>query len=102
MNIDHKHGLSNEDARARLGALGDYLRNRHGINITWKDDTSASFNGKYLVVKIEGELFMEHGLVKLRGKDPGMLWRKKATSYLKGKLESYLDPNTPIDTLARS
>ncbi len=101
MNIDHKHTLSTQEAKERLTALGDYLKNRHGIAITWKDDETASFSGKYLVVKIQGEMSLTDGLVKLRGKDPGMLWRKKATNYLKGKLETYLDPGTPLDALNR-
>ncbi len=29
-----------------------------------------------------------------RGDDPGFLWRKKATEYIKNKLETYLDPTT--------
>lgn len=102
MEIEHKYSFSKGEARERLGALGDYLRSRHGINIAWKDDENAHFNGKYLVVKIEGELEICDGIVKLHGKDPGMLWRKKASNYLKGKLETYLDPNTPLDSLARS
>ena len=102
MRIDYTHPLSRDDVRARLRALSEYLLNRHGIEIQWADEDNAYFKGKYMVVKIEGELTIEDGVVKLRGKDPGMLWRKKAKGYLEGKLCTYLDPNTPIEELPRN
>ena len=102
MRIDYTtESLSKDDVRARLRALSDYLLNRHGIQIEWANDDSASFKGRYMVVKIEGELSIEEGVVKLRGKDPGLLWRKKAKSYLEGKLCTYLDPDTPVGELPR-
>jgi hypothetical protein len=101
MVFDYKHDFSMEDARARLQALGEYLYNRHGIAVTWNGD-KASFRGKYMVVSIEGEMALEPGVVKVHGKDPGMLWRAKAKSYLQEKLATYLDPSTPIDALPRS
>ena len=102
MVIDFKHPLSTDDAKARLDALGEYLKNRHDIELRWVDDRRASFTGKYLVVKIEGEVTLEEGIVHFRGKDPGMLWRKKAQSYLEDKLAAYLDPKTPVEALPRT
>jgi hypothetical protein len=101
MEIDFKHELPLADARARLEVLGEYLHNRHGIRVTWSDDGRARFQGKYLVVKIDGEMSLEAGMVKFRGEDPGFLWRKKATEYIKGKLKSYLDPQTTLGDLPR-
>ncbi len=101
MEIDHKHGLPLDDARARLRVLGEYLHNRHGIKVTWHDDDRARFSGKYLVVKIEGEMSVETGHVRFRGEDPGFLWRKKAKEYIEGKLASYLDPKKALADLPR-
>jgi len=101
MEIDYRHDLPEADAKARLQALGEYLTNRHGIAVVWVDPTRATFNGKYLVVKIEGEMTMAAGIVRFRGKDPGFLWRKKASDYIAEKLEMYLDPKTPLDQLPR-
>jgi hypothetical protein len=101
MEIDFKHELPLADARARLEVLGEYLHNRHGIRVTWTDDGQARFHGKYMVVKIDGVMRLENGLVKFRGEDPGFLWRKKATEYIKGKLTSYLDPRTTLGDLPR-
>jgi hypothetical protein len=101
MEFDFKHELPPDDARARLEVLGEYLNNRHGIRVTWSDDGRARFNGKYMVVKIDGEMRLENGVVKFRGEDPGFLWRKKATEYIQGKLKSYLDPKTTLGDLPR-
>jgi hypothetical protein len=102
MNIEYKHGLGREEAKQRLDALGEYLGNKHGIKVSWASEDRATFNGKYLVVTIQGELVLGDDKVNFTGKDPGMLWRKKAKTYIEHKLEQYLDPNTPADELPRS
>ncbi len=105
MVFDYEHNLPLEEARSRLEALGEYLSNSHGIEVKWlrdgDDKDKVHFRGKYLVVKIEGEMRLEPNVVHVEGKDPGMLWRKKATQYLHGKLATYLDPQTPLEQLPR-
>jgi hypothetical protein len=102
MEIDYKHGLTDADAKARLDALGEYLGNKHGIKVTWIEPTRAKFAGKYLVVKIDGELTMAAGVVRFRGEDPGFLWRKRAVEYIENKLIKYLDPKVALADLPRS
>jgi hypothetical protein len=102
MEIDYRYDLPEAEALARIKVLGEYLDNRHGIKLTWLDANRAAFNGKYLVVDVKGEMSVGSGLVKFRGKDPGFLWRRKASEYIEGKLKAYLDPATPLDRLARS
>jgi hypothetical protein len=92
MEIDFRYALSDEDARSRLEILGTYLGNRHGIQVTWVDPMRARFTGKYLVVKIEGELTVGNGQAQFRGEDPGFLWRNRAKDYIQNKLAKYLDP----------
>ena len=92
MEIDFPYSLSDQDARGRLDRLGQYLSNRHGIQVTWLDDTRARFHGKYLVVKIDGELTLGGGHARFKGEDPGLLWRNRAKNYIQGKLAKYLDP----------
>lgn len=94
MEIDYPYTLSDDEARARLEILGTYLTNRHGIKVTWSEPTKARFSGKYLLVRIEGDLSLGSGRARFKGEDPGFLWRKKATDYIKEKLEKYLDPKT--------
>ena len=92
MEIDFQYALSDEEARARLELLGKYLVNRHGIKVTWLDPNRAKFSGKYLVVKIDGELTVGNGQAQFRGEDPGFLWRNRAKDYIQSKLAKYLDP----------
>jgi hypothetical protein len=101
MEIDYRHDLPDDDVRARLQVLGEYLHNRHSIKVDWVEPRRATFNGKYMVVKIDGELTMGKGIVHFRGKDPGFLWRKRAVEYIEKKLQTYLDPKTPVDSLPR-
>lgn len=94
MKFDYPHTLEREDALDRLHKLGQYLERRHGIQVHWNGDR-GSFRGRYLVVSIEGELDLSERMVHVTGKDPGILWRKKAVGYLQRKLAMYLDPQTP-------
>jgi len=102
MEIDYKHELPADDARARLGALADYLGNKWGLKVAWADPERATFTGKYLVVKIKGELTLRDRVVQFRGDDPGFLWRKKAAEYITHKLARYLDPRTQLADLPRA
>ena len=76
----------------RLQILAIYLTNRHGIKVTWVDTQRARFSGKYLIVKIDGDLTLGNGLAQFKGEDPGFLWRNRAKDYIHGKLAKYLDP----------
>jgi hypothetical protein len=99
--VDYPLGdMSPEDAKARLGALGEYLGNRHGIQVVWTGDR-ATVKGKYMVVAIDGSLAFEGGKAVFEGKDPGFLWRGKAKEYLQNKLSMYLDPTRTLDDLPR-
>jgi hypothetical protein len=102
MEIDFPYELSDQDARGRLDILSQYLANKHGIAVTWVEPAKARFSGKYLVVRIEGELTLGGGRAKFRGEDPGFLWRGRAKEYIQNKLAAYLDPRTPADKLPTS
>ncbi len=99
--IDYPHSLGQEAARERIGALGDYLANKHGLTVSWLDGDHATIRGKYLVVSIEGTVTVEADRVRFEGKDPGMLWRGKARDYLTAKLAKYLNSATSVADLPR-
>lgn len=99
--LSFSHRLDLADARDRLHALGDYFANKYGLSVTWAGENEASISGSYLVVSISGNLRLTPTTVSFSGKDPGMLWRGKARDYLLGKLEKYLNPNTPLSVLPR-
>jgi len=102
MEIDFPYELSDQEARGRLDVLSQYLANKHGIAVTWVDPAKARFSGKYLVVRIEGELTLGSGHARFRGEDPGFLWRGRAKEYIQGKLAKYLDPKNPLEQLPTS
>jgi putative polyhydroxyalkanoic acid system protein len=92
--------LTQDEAKARLQALGEYLTKKHGINVIWSGD-QASVRGKYMVVHIEGSLLFRGQNAVFEGKDPGFLWRGKAKDYLHRKLGQYLDPTITLEDLPR-
>ena len=98
MQFDYTHNVALDEAQARLERLGSYLENRHGIAVKWTGH-ECTIDGKYLLVKIEGQMVVDEERIHFDGRDPGMLWRGKAIKYLKEKLEMYLDTTTPIDEL---
>lgn len=98
MQFDYPHAVDHEEAIQRLERLGSYLTNRHNIRVEWRDH-ECTINGNYLMIKIEGKMSISPSNIHFDGRDPGMLWRKKAIKYLQEKLEMYLDLNTPIDEL---
>lgn len=102
MEIDFPYELSDQDARGRLDILGRYLANKHGIQVTWVEAAKARFSGKYMVVKIDGELTLGGGRAKFRGEDPGFLWRNRAKEYIQSKLAKYLDPKNSPEQLPTS
>jgi|SRR4051812_27816404 hypothetical protein len=102
MEIDFPYALSDEEARSRLEILGQYLGAKHGIKVTWQENGRARFSGKYLVVRIDGELTIGQGQAQFRGEDPGFLWRNRAKDYIQSKLAKYLDPKTQPSDLPTS
>jgi len=99
MEIDYQYALSDQEAKARLDVLGSYLQNKHGIKVTWLDDNRAKFSGRYLMVKIEGELAVGNSRAVFKGEDPGFLLRSRAKDYIHGKLADYLNPKTALADL---
>jgi|SRR5665647_2101129 len=99
MEIDFQYVLSDQEARSRLELLGQYLVNKHGIKVTWQDENRARFSGKYLLVKIEGELSVGNSHAQFKGEDPGFLLRGRAKDYIQSKLAKYLDPKIAIGDL---
>jgi hypothetical protein len=101
LRIEYPHKLADDDARARVKALGEYLQNKHGLGVSWSDGDHARITGRYMVVTIEGTVTVLPGMVIFEGKDPGFLWRGKAKEYLQAKLRKYLDPSVAVDSLPR-
>lgn len=102
MQITVPHRLSLADALERVRALGDYFQNRHGMKMHWESERVGHLAGRYMLITIDGRFSVDERAVELDGQDPGMLLRAKASDYLQRKLETYLDPATPVSSLPRS
>ena len=102
MELSHNHRFGDDEARERIRALGDYMQNKHGMRVTWTSNDSVHLSGKYTLIQIDVHVTLAPGVVQAKGKDPGMMLRSTAKKYVGGKLESYLDPNTPLAQLPRT
>ena len=66
-----------------LRALGDYMQNRHGMQVTWTSDDTLHLKGKYTVVEIDAQVRLEPGRVR-RGRHPGEAHREDVGAALAG------------------
>ena len=101
LRVEHRHGLSLDQSRERLRALGDYFQNKHKIAVHWSGEDALSLQGKYAMFSFKADVTLKEGVIAVEAPDPGMLLRNKAREYLEGKLKKYLDPGVPVDTLPR-
>jgi len=101
VQIEHTHSFAHDEAKARARALAEYLQNRHGMQVDWTSDDAFHMRGKYMIVAIDVNVKVGADKVHVAGKDPGMLWRGKAKSYIEHKLSRYMDPSAPLETLPR-
>jgi hypothetical protein len=101
LDITIPHALSSDEALARMQALGEYYKNAHRAKVSW-EGSRGRVSTKYLTMQADIDFTVGERDVKLDGPDPGMLLRGRITSYLKKKLEAYLDPKTPLEQLPRS
>jgi hypothetical protein len=101
LRVEHRHGLSLDQSRERLRALGDYFQNKHKIAVHGSGEDALSLQGKYAMFSFKADVTLKEGVIAVEAPDPGMLLRNKAREYLEGKLKKYLDPGVPVDTLPR-
>ena len=71
------------------------------MTVTWTDADHVTIRGKYAVVAVDANVSVEADRVRVTGKDPGLLWRMPAKTYVQSKLSKYLDPNESLDALPR-
>ena len=94
------HGLSADEARLRIEALGDYYANRYGAQVSWSGG-QARVIGKWTVVTLDVAVNVSAADVRVRAPDPGRLLRKKMIGYAERKLRAYLDPSVAVSALPR-
>lgn len=101
MEIEHKHAFDQDEARARVRALADYLKNRHGMNVAWTDEDNFHLTGKYTVVNLDVSVRVGSDTIRVTGPDPGFLLRGPAKAYIARKVDEYLSPDVALESLPR-
>ena len=101
MEFEFASSLPQDEIRERARAFGDYLQNKHKMQVQWTGENVAEVRGKYKLVKIHADVTVKDAGVHVTGQDPGRLMRAAATHYIKRKLEAYMDPATALDSLPR-
>ena len=102
MEIEHNHPFTHEEAKERVRALADYLKNKHGMNIAWSGDDRFHLTGKYTVVNLDVTVSVAPNKIHVNGPDPGLVLRGPAKAYIARKVSEYLSPNAALETLPRA
>ncbi len=100
MELDVPHTLPHEDALERIKALGEFYHHRHGAQVTWTHHT-CTLEARYVGIRLSANCRVDASRVHVDCSDPGFLLRKRGAEYLRKKLERFLDPNIPLETLPR-
>jgi len=99
MRIEETHSFTPDEAQQRLKLLVDGWQQKYGLSAKWSE-SGVAVNGKAMGVTIDANVKLEAGKVVADGKDPGLLLRKAATTYLARKFSEYFDPRVTVADLA--
>ncbi len=98
MKINQPHTLSEEDATARIRSLCLYWDTKYGTSTTWRDN-AARITGRVRGIKFDGTFTVLDSLIKGDIKVGFLAERIGGRGYVERKLQSYLNPNTSLETL---
>ena len=99
MRFERTYTLDDDDVRARLRALGDYWRAKHGITLRWATDERVELEGSRLGVTFRGEVLVGGGKIRADMEANWMAKRLGAQAYVERKLDDYLDPSASLASL---
>ena len=92
------YACDDEEALARLRALGDYWLAKHGVKVTW-DGPRGRLVGKKMGVRYDGTVTVADRRAVCEV-DAGWLADKLgAPAYVERKLRDYLDPSHSLESL---
>lgn len=98
MQFDKPHGFSQEEALARLQALGDYWSAKYGVEISWSGNTGR-VKGKVKGVKFEGSMTVTGGRLTADIKAGFLAEKLGGKQYVESKLDDYLSPANTLEAL---
>ncbi|MEO0323930.1 MAG: polyhydroxyalkanoic acid system family protein [Myxococcota bacterium] len=99
MRFERAYALADDDVRARLRALGDYWRAKHGITLRWVSDELVELEGSKLGVTFRGEVQVREGRITADMEANWMAKKLGAQAYVERKLDAYLDPAASLAEL---
>jgi len=92
MQVAVAHHWPVEVAHERITYLLKYWKDRFDIRSEWRGET-AYLSGHVWGVKVRATFALTKEQIVARAEDPGSFWRERITSYVRGKLKKYMDPN---------
>lgn len=98
MEFERTYDFDDEEGLARLKALADYWRVRHGIEMSWSGPT-ATVAGKVKGVKFSGTVTVDGGKVRANIKAGFLAEKLGAKKYVVGKISDYLDASKTLEQL---
>ncbi len=100
MKMEIAHRLPVDDAKKRIDALLGYWKRKYNVASAWAGD-KATFSGKAMGITFDGNFVLQATKIAGEAKDPGMLLRGSAKSYLERKFAEYLDPNKSLEQVTK-
>ncbi len=101
MKISKPHSFSAEDAAARLRALTTYWDTKYGTRTSWTGN-AARIQGKVKGIKFDGPYNIGDSSLDADVKVGFLAEKMGGRGYVEHKVEQYLDPNTPVESLKTS
>lgn len=90
--------FDDDEARARLEALGDYWSKKHGVHTVWSG-MRGRLSGRKLGVKYDATFEISGGAVSVEATFGFLADKLGGPDYVRRKLADYLDPANTIESL---
>ncbi len=98
MRFERQYALEDDDVVARLRALTDYWKARHGIDSEW-DGGEVRLRGRKMGVKYDAKVIIGGGVVRADVEAGFLAEKLGAPAYVERKVADYLDPANSLASL---
>lgn len=96
--IEKSYAFDDDEAVARLEALGDFWRKRHGVLAEWSGNT-VRLVGRKLGVRYDARVTVSGGKVVVEVEVGFLAEKLGGHDYVERKVDEYLDPATSLESL---
>ncbi|MFK7989691.1 MAG: polyhydroxyalkanoic acid system family protein [Sandaracinaceae bacterium] len=98
MRFERPYELEDEDVVARLRALTDYWKAKHGIDSQWTGN-GVRLKGRKMGVKYDARVTIGGGQVRADVEAGFLAEKLGAPAYVERKVADYLDPAQSLSSL---